>query len=145
MRGFLPGDDLVEFCTSVQEWRAGSARAEFNVIFNGEVIALEVGTGRALTSSHRRMPAAGRGVSVRLGDRQLPSTLAENVRYRRRRRISVAGQRLTSSLLIVGIFRLPKFNICWGASVDNLNCLNFSDVHEHVEQLCCRRNLTSLS
>ena len=39
IEGCLPGDELVEFCTNVQDWRAGAGRAGFHLVRDGQVIA----------------------------------------------------------------------------------------------------------
>jgi hypothetical protein len=39
IEGFLTGDEVVEYCTNIQDWRAGSGRAGFHIIRDGQVVA----------------------------------------------------------------------------------------------------------
>ena len=39
IEGFMTGDEVVEYCTSIQDWRAGSGRAGFHIIREGQVVA----------------------------------------------------------------------------------------------------------
>ena len=39
IEGYLTGDEVVEYCTNIQDWRAGSGRAGFHLIRDGQVVA----------------------------------------------------------------------------------------------------------